>query len=261
MDVLNNQILEPMRSFFENKTVTLVATLLLALYAALAAPALPNKVIMFFDTIVGRLLFIFLIAFVASRNVQVALMIAVAYVVTLSVLNQRYAENFANAKSREHFEDAKKAEASKESKGIKPVVDMEKSLEVAVANVANGTSTAVKNAVCFWVSNLSELSKPTKKEAEEMKVVDAMKEHAEEIAKSGTGITTEGVRSEASKADYKDKTVKAVCEEQKDITNLLSASAHEGFNDFQQKVASVAPVSSEVEPNDASSLTYAPAEF
>ena len=88
--------LKTVTNVLENKNVTAVVSLLLALYAGLAAPALPNVVIKFFDTFIGKVLFIFLIAFVASRNVQVAIMLAVAFVVTLNVANKRYAESFMN---------------------------------------------------------------------------------------------------------------------------------------------------------------------
>ena len=84
---------------FENNTVKTVVSLLLALYAGAAAPVLPNAVVNFFDTIVGKLLFTFLIAFVASRDVQVAIMMAVAFVVTLSVANDRKIEEaFTNSR-------------------------------------------------------------------------------------------------------------------------------------------------------------------
>jgi len=83
-------------NFLENKNVTAAVSLLLALYAGLAAPALPNVVITFFDTFLGKVLFIFLIAFVASKNVQVAIMLSVAFIVTLNVANKRYAESFMN---------------------------------------------------------------------------------------------------------------------------------------------------------------------
>ena len=43
-----------------NKTFTVVISLILVLYAGLAAPALPNQVILFFDTMVGKILFLFL---------------------------------------------------------------------------------------------------------------------------------------------------------------------------------------------------------
>merc|ERR1711991_586118 len=45
---------------------------------------------------VGKVIFLFLIGFMASRNVQVALMIAVAFVVTLHVVNQRTTEQYFN---------------------------------------------------------------------------------------------------------------------------------------------------------------------
>ena len=81
-------------SLFNNKTFTTVVSLTLALYAGLAAPALPDSIVYFFDTIVGKLLFLFLIGFVASRNVQVALMIALAFLVTLYVANKRATEHY-----------------------------------------------------------------------------------------------------------------------------------------------------------------------
>lgn len=87
----------------ENKTNTLVISLILVLYAGLAAPALPNSVIQFFDTMLGKVLFLFLIGFMASRNVQVALMIAVAYVVTLHIANKRATEDYINFLRTEQF--------------------------------------------------------------------------------------------------------------------------------------------------------------
>ena len=91
---------------FENNTVKTVVSLVLALYAGAAAPVLPNAVINFFDTVVGKLLFTFLIAFVASRDVQIAIMMAVAFVVTLSIANNRKIEEaFANHGEDEMFDN------------------------------------------------------------------------------------------------------------------------------------------------------------
>ena len=80
----------------KNDTTKIVLTLVLALYSALAAPALPNKVVTFFDSMLGKLLFLFLIGYMASKDIQVALMIAVAFVVTLHVANKRVTENYIN---------------------------------------------------------------------------------------------------------------------------------------------------------------------
>lgn len=85
---------------FNNKTFTTVVSLLLALYAGLAAPALPNNVILFFDTLVGKVLMVFLIGYLASKNTQMAIMLAVAFVVTLNLANNyKLLENFT-----EHIE-------------------------------------------------------------------------------------------------------------------------------------------------------------
>ena len=96
-------VLDSVNNLLNNQTVVNVITLCLALYAALAAPALPNSVILFFDTIVGKLLLLFLIGYTASQNIQVSLMVAVAFVVTLHVINKRQTEEYINFLRRENF--------------------------------------------------------------------------------------------------------------------------------------------------------------
>jgi len=95
--------LEKINLLLDNPTFSTVSSLVLALYAGMAAPALPNSVILFFDTIPGKVLFLFLIGFMASRNTQVALMLAVAFVVTLHVANQRATEEYINFIKKEKF--------------------------------------------------------------------------------------------------------------------------------------------------------------
>ena len=89
----------------KHKYLNLLVVLLIALYAGMAAPALPNFVVTAVDSTVGKLVFLFLIGFVASRNIQVALMVAVAFVVTLHVSNTRATERFINLRTTELFED------------------------------------------------------------------------------------------------------------------------------------------------------------
>ena len=95
--------LERINSLLDDDKFATVTSLVIALYAGMAAPALPDSVVLFFDTVVGKLLFLFLIGFMASRNIRVALMIAVAFVVTLHVVNQRNTEKYFNYR-RERFE-------------------------------------------------------------------------------------------------------------------------------------------------------------
>jgi len=105
---LNVQLDSILKPLFDNKLFVACLGVFLAVYAGWLAPALPNSVIGFFDTAVGKLIFIFLIAFVASRNVpnsfQVALIVSVGFLVTLSVLNNiKMKEAFVNL-SVEHFD-------------------------------------------------------------------------------------------------------------------------------------------------------------
>lgn len=88
-------------SLLRNKTVTTVISLILAIYATLAAPALPNSVIMFFDQWYGKLLFMFLIAFVASHSLQIAIIIAILFFILLHLGTQYELERF----KVERFED------------------------------------------------------------------------------------------------------------------------------------------------------------
>jgi hypothetical protein len=105
--LLNANLDDSLRPLFANKYFLASIALFFALYAGWLAPKLPNSVIYFFDTIPGKLLFIFIIAFVASRRVensfQVALVVSVMFLVTLTVLNKvKMQEAFQNL-SMEHF--------------------------------------------------------------------------------------------------------------------------------------------------------------
>jgi len=104
---VNKQLDNVLRPLFENKTFMAVLALFFALYAGFLAPALPNGVIRFFDTIVGKLLFIFLIAFVASRNLensfQIALIVSVIFLITLTVLNNLKMKEAFQSMGVEHF--------------------------------------------------------------------------------------------------------------------------------------------------------------
>jgi hypothetical protein len=105
---LNTQLDNVLRPLFENTIFVALLGLFLAVYAGWLAPALPNSVISFFDTPVGKLLFIFLIAFVASRNVpnslQVALIVSIIFLITLTVLNNMKMKEAFRTMGTEHFE-------------------------------------------------------------------------------------------------------------------------------------------------------------
>lgn len=59
----------------------------LALYAALAAPRLPSYVTPYLDNILVKIVVAFLIVYMANKDAGVALMIAVAFIVTLQAVS------------------------------------------------------------------------------------------------------------------------------------------------------------------------------
>jgi len=77
------------KGLLDNTYVSAVLTLFLILYASLARPQLPNFMLNLFDNPLFRMLFLFGLAFMASRNVQVALLVAVAFTVTMNLLSEQ----------------------------------------------------------------------------------------------------------------------------------------------------------------------------
>lgn len=94
-------------SWMDNKLIATVVLMLLAIYAALAAPSLPASVIRFFDQWYGKLIFIFLIAFLSVKNIQVALMVAVVFLIILHYAAQLDIQEhfFGACNKREGFTD------------------------------------------------------------------------------------------------------------------------------------------------------------
>ena len=115
-------VLQRTTGVFENKTFVTVLSIVLAFYAGAVAPALPNNVIQFFDTIPGKILFMFMIGYVASQSIQIALMLSVAFVVTLTIANKnKIEESFGNTIDTDVNEPVMNTETSD------PPMDMETS--------------------------------------------------------------------------------------------------------------------------------------
>jgi hypothetical protein len=84
-----------LQTLLANPYVASGLSLFLALYAGLARPQLPDFIARAFENPVFRVAVLFLIAYMGNKNVQVSLMVAVAFVVTMNLLNeQRVAEGF-----------------------------------------------------------------------------------------------------------------------------------------------------------------------
>lgn len=87
--------MQAINRLLENQYVSATLTLFLALYAILARPVLPPFLANLFENPLFRLFVLFLVAWTASRNAALSLMIAIAFTVTMNLLSeQRIAEGF-----------------------------------------------------------------------------------------------------------------------------------------------------------------------
>merc|ERR1712072_256562 len=104
MDTVNDlsrQVDSFLKSVYSNKTANAVIGLFLVLYASLAAPKLPKSVAQIFGNKIFKMIFLFLVAYMASRNVSVAIVAAVALVVSM----QTFSFHQANEKVQQIVEE------------------------------------------------------------------------------------------------------------------------------------------------------------
>lgn len=131
MEVIN-KILSQVQN---NKWVTLSIGLIVALYGAFLAPALPAPIIRFFDTFIGKLLFLFLIAYLSTRNIQIALIVALAFLVTL---------NYATTGRLEGFETMVRLRVTQSVLGSRPVKEVINLHKEEILTFGNPTEDQIK---------------------------------------------------------------------------------------------------------------------
>ncbi len=168
-------ITQTLNKLMENNTLVIVVSIIVALYSALIAPALPNSVIRFFDTLFGKLIFIFLIAYVSSKNIQVALLISIGFVLTLQLAYKLETEHFENPEP----------------------------------NTVN--NPALEKMICNFVNTLSLVSDPKKQDVEAMLVPELVEKHHAELIKIDNSFTKDMLIDATNTDFYKNKTVKDLC--------------------------------------------------
>lgn len=84
-ELLNNQIV----SLSNNKYVYTAITIMLGLYAALLGPELPQTVRKLFENTIFKMVILFLVVVRGNKDPQMALMIAIGYVLTLEYLQKQ----------------------------------------------------------------------------------------------------------------------------------------------------------------------------
>lgn len=83
-----NETLKGYLSFLDNQYVVAILAVVLVLYASLAAPKLPFNVVKFLDYDIVKLLFVFLIGFIATKNPMLSILVALAFIITIITLNK-----------------------------------------------------------------------------------------------------------------------------------------------------------------------------
>jgi hypothetical protein len=74
-------------AFLDNTWVSGVLTLLIVLYASIAAPHLPASVAHLFNNALFQLLFLFLIAYLSVKDASIACVLAIAFVFSVNTMN------------------------------------------------------------------------------------------------------------------------------------------------------------------------------
>lgn len=72
----------------DNKNINITIKILLGLYAALAAPKLPPTLANLVDNTFIRIAFAFVIVYMATRDPSIAILVAIAFIVTLQTANK-----------------------------------------------------------------------------------------------------------------------------------------------------------------------------
>lgn len=100
-------------SIFSNKYASSAITLFLVLYGGLAAPKLPKFMIKLFENPIFRIVILSLIVYNGNRDPKFAIMIGVAFTVTLNMIsNQKFLEGF---EGQENFSDIDSADYDSDS--------------------------------------------------------------------------------------------------------------------------------------------------
>ena len=90
-----NSVDKVLAGIYANKVSSSVLTLFLVLYAGLAAPKLPMRIANLFSNRMFRMFYIFMIAYMSSRNTSIALIASVGLVISLQTLSSHNMKSLA----------------------------------------------------------------------------------------------------------------------------------------------------------------------
>ena len=82
-----------LKNIYDNRVASSVLGLFLVLYAGLAAPKLPRSVSKHFGNKMVKTAVLFLVAYLSSKNVALALLIAVSFMVSVQTFAKQEADD------------------------------------------------------------------------------------------------------------------------------------------------------------------------
>jgi len=90
-----DQVSRLLQTALSNNYISAGLTLFLALYAGMAKPQLPEFVAQLFENPVFRMAILALVVYMSTRDLRMAIMVAVAFTLTMNLVNeQRISEGF-----------------------------------------------------------------------------------------------------------------------------------------------------------------------
>ena len=93
MNITFNMINDELYNQLQNPYISGLLSILLILYPALIAAELPEFIKIFFNSIIGKVIIIALIGFTANKSINISLLIAIGFIVTLNFI---HTEEYAN---------------------------------------------------------------------------------------------------------------------------------------------------------------------
>jgi hypothetical protein len=92
------------KNIFENKYLMGFIIVGTTLYASLAAPILPKKIVNFMDHPITKIIMYMLIVFLVTQNITAAIVVAIAFYVLMSTIReQKIADGFIDGLRIEGF--------------------------------------------------------------------------------------------------------------------------------------------------------------
>lgn len=102
----------PVLRLFNNPYAATAISLFVVLYGSMVRPTLPSFISNLFQNDIFRLFYIFLLAYIGDKNPQVALVVAVVFMVGMGLLaDQQVSESFFDEDMEEEFSDVDSEES------------------------------------------------------------------------------------------------------------------------------------------------------